>query len=242
MSRQVVLDTETTGLDPAKGHRIIEIGCLELSDRRPSGRRWHHYINPGRAIDPGAVEVHGITDDFVADKPPFAALADEFLDFIDGADLIIHNAAFDVGFLDAELAGLGRRCRSVTELCGVVDTLAMARKAYPGQRNTLDALCRRLGVDNSSRQLHGALLDAQLLAEVYLIMTAGQDSLDLAMAPSAEALPAAMQSTAAPAVVLRADRAELAAHEALLDALDEACAEGSVWRRDRSAATAGGRA
>lgn len=230
MSRLVVLDTETTGLDPAQGHRIIEIGCIELAERRPSGRQLHRYINPERHIDLGAAQVHGINDEFVADKPVFAAIADEFLDFIDGAELIIHNAAFDVGFLDAELARLQARCKSVSEICAVTDTLAMARKLYPGQRNTLDALCKRLAVDNSSRQLHGALLDAQLLAEVYVGMTSGQVSLDLAATPASKPTPAFAQVTGN-GMVLEATADELAAHATWLDDLDKACKQGSVWRR-----------
>lgn len=234
MSRLVVLDTETTGLDASQGHRIIELGCIELERRRPSGRTLHRYINPQRRVDLGAAEVHGITDEFLADKPVFGAVVDEFLDFVDGAELIIHNAAFDVGFLDAELARLSVRCKSVRELCQVTDTLEMARRLYPGQRNTLDALCRRLGVDNSSRQLHGALLDAQLLAEVYLAMTSGQVSLELAVAPARTPSPVAAGSSA-PRRVLQASADELAAHEAWLDDLDKVCSGGSVWRRLDSA-------
>ncbi len=208
MSRLIVLDTETTGLDPAQGHRIIEIGCVELCERRPSGRQLHRYINPERRIDIGAAEVHGLSDDFVADKPVFAAIVDEFLDFVDGAELIIHNAAFDIGFLDAELARLSVRCKTMAEICSVIDTLPMARKLYPGQRNTLDALCKRLGVDNSSRQLHGALLDAQLLAEVYVGMTSGQTSMKLAPTPSRKTLPTLTDDTPCARVILQANADE----------------------------------
>ena len=236
MSRLVVLDTETTGLDVAQGHRIIELGCIELVGRRPSGRTLHHYINPQRRVDVGAAEVHGLTDEDLADKPVFAAIADSFLDFVDGAELIIHNAAFDVGFLDAELARLSARCKSVQEICSVTDTLKMARRLYPGQRNTLDALCRRLGVDNSSRQLHGALLDAQLLTEVYLAMTSGQVSLELASVPQRQPVPALSTGVSAKRLVLRADTEELAAHAAWLDDLDKVCEKGSVWRRNEAAA------
>lgn len=232
MSRLIVLDTETTGLEVHQGHRVVELGCVELSARRPSGRQLHRYFNPGRAVDPEAMRVHGLTDEFLAAQPPFAAAAQEFLDFVAGAELIIHNAAFDVGFLDAELARLDPPVGGLAQLCRVTDTLAMARRLYPGQRNTLDALCRRLGVDNSSRQLHGALLDAQLLAEVYLGMTAGQVSLDLAPAPPPASVPGRDATQAlAPGIVLRPDAQELAAHEAWLDALDAEGGAGSLWRR-----------
>lgn len=231
MSRLVVLDTETTGLDASQGHRIIEIGCIELCERRPSGRQLHRYVNPERKIDLGAAEVHGINDEFVADKPLFATIADEFLDFVDGAELIIHNAAFDIGFLDAELARLSVRCKTIGEICSVTDTLVMARKLYPGQRNTLDALCKRLGIDNSSRQLHGALLDAQLLAEVYVGMTSGQISMKLAVTPSRKRMSTFAGDASAKRVVMQANTDELAAHDAWLDDLDKACNKGSVWRR-----------
>lgn len=231
MSRLIVLDTETTGLDPVQGHRIVEIGCVELCERRPSGRQLHRYINPERRIDLGAASVHGLSDEFVADKPVFAAIVDEFLDFVDGAELIIHNATFDIGFLDAELARLSVRCKTMADICSVTDTLAMARKLYPGQRNTLDALCKRLGIDNSSRQLHGALLDAQLLAEVYVGMTSGQASMNLAVTPSRKAASAFAGDSPAARVVLQANADEQAAHNTWLDDLDKACKKGSVWRR-----------
>ena len=177
--RQVVLDTETTGLEWQKGNRVVEIGCVELVERRPTGRTFHAYLNPDREFEPGAQEVTGLTREFLADKPRFADVADEFLAFIDGAELIIHNAAFDIGFLDAELGrleGLGK----IRERCAVEDTLLMARQRFPGQRNSLDALCKRLGVDNSQRQLHGALLDAQLLLDVYIALTSGQGEIGFA--------------------------------------------------------------
>src|SRR5690606_1903210 len=180
--RQVVLDTETTGLEVSKGHRVIEIGCVELVERRPTGRHFHRYLNPQRDIDAGAAEVTGLTREFLDDKPLFEHIVDEFLDFVTGAELIIHNAAFDVGFLDAELQRVGARVRSLAECTRITDTLALARERFPGKRNTLDALCNRLGIDNTHRTLHGALLDAQLLAEVYLAMTAGQADLGLAAA------------------------------------------------------------
>ncbi len=220
--RQVVLDTETTGLSAEKGHRVVEIGCIELVERRPTGRRFQRYLNPQRPMDAGAIEVTGLTDDFLADKPRFEEIVDEFLAFIDGAELIIHNAAFDVGFLDAELARTGRGLRGIRETCGVVDSLQLARERYPGQRNSLDALCKRLQVDNAHRTLHGALLDAELLAEVYLGLTAGQGDLGL-VAPAAAATPVDRRaSTYGPAAptgrprVRRATAPELARHEARL--------------------------
>ena len=175
--RQVVLDTETTGLSVDKGHRVVEIGCIELIERRPTGRTFQRYLNPERLMDRGAQEVTGLTDEFLSDKSRFADVADEFVTFVRGAELIIHNAAFDVGFLNGELARLGRTYPALNEMCPVVDSLALARERYPGQRNSLDALCKRLAVDNGHRTLHGALLDAQLLMDVYLNLTAGQGDL-----------------------------------------------------------------
>lgn len=232
--RQIVLDTETTGLEVRQGHRLIEIACVELVERRPTGRHWQTYLNPQRAIDEGARQVTGIEDEFLLDKPFFADVVEDFLAFIDDAELIIHNASFDVGFLDAELARLGTQLGCIADRCRVVDTLAMARERYPGQRNSLDALCKRLGVDNSARDLHGGLIDAQLLADVYLAMTSGQVVLDLAFEGAAEETGAAVL---APVTlrrrprVLRADASEIAAHEQRLDALDKAAQGGSVWRR-----------
>lgn len=173
--RQIVLDTETTGLDPAQGHRIIEIGCVELVGRRRTSNDYHQYIKPDRKIDPGAMEVHGITNEFLEDKPYFDDIAAGFLSYIKGAELIIHNAPFDVGFVDNEFAKVGMK--KIAGQCSVTDTLVMARKLHPGQRNSLDALCGRYEIDNSSRQLHGALLDAEILADVYLAMTGGQVSM-----------------------------------------------------------------
>jgi DNA polymerase-3 subunit epsilon len=178
--RQIVLDTETTGLDHASGHRIIEIGCVELVNRRLTGRHYHQYINPERDIDAGAIEVHGITNEMLTDKPRFAQVANDFFDFISGAELVIHNAPFDLGFIDAEFALLRRKTPKISTICGVIDTLIMARQKHPGQRNSLDALCQRYYVDNSQRDLHGALLDAEILADVYLMMTGGQTALALA--------------------------------------------------------------
>jgi len=175
--RQIVLDTETTGLEPDMGHRIIEIGAVEVIDRKLTGQHFHKYINPEREIDDGAFEVHGISQTFLADKPVFVEIWEEFVDYVRGAELVIHNAPFDVSFLEYELRKIAGAPRNVTEICSVHDSLALARKKHPGQKNNLDALCRRYEVDNSQRQLHGALLDAEILADVYLLMTGGQTSL-----------------------------------------------------------------
>ena len=175
--RQIILDTETTGLEWRKGNRVVEIGCVEYLERRPSGHNFHRYIRPDCEFESGAQEVTGLTLDFLADKPPFEEIVEEFLAYIDGAELIIHNAAFDLGFLDYELSRLGEPLGKVTDRCRVLDTLALAREKYPGQRNSLDALCKRLGVDNSHRQLHGALLDAQILGDVYIALTSGQEEI-----------------------------------------------------------------
>ncbi|WP_374601676.1 DNA polymerase III subunit epsilon [Arenimonas sp.] len=215
--RQIVLDTETTGLSWEKGNRVVEIGCIELVERRPSGRHFHRYFNPGREMEAGAQEVTGLTLEFLRDKPRFETAVDEFIDFIRGAELIIHNASFDVGFLDYELSLAGKHFGRITDHAGVLDTLAMARERYPGQRNSLDALCRRLGVDNGHRKLHGALLDAELLAEVYLGMTSGQGDLGLAASGEAEAAAAAatttrLASVSVARIVRRASAAEESAH------------------------------
>jgi DNA polymerase-3 subunit epsilon len=228
--RQVILDTETTGLDPAGGHRIIEIGCLELVNRRQTGRNFHKYVNPGRGSDQGALDVHGITEEFLADKPKFAEVVDDLLEFVKGAEIVIHNAPFDVAFLDAEMARLdrgafGAHCERIT------DSLKIAREIHPGKRNSLNALCERYGVSNAHRTLHGALLDAQLLAEVFLAMTRGQDSLviELAAQPgSAAGDGGAIDASAL--IVLAADDEERAAHDAYLDGLDKEAKGGSVWR------------
>ena len=233
MSRIIVLDTETTGLEVTQGHRIIEIGCIELCERRRSGRTFHRYLNPERRVDAGALAVHGLDDAFLADKPRFAEIADELLGLIRGAELVIHNAAFDIGFLEAELARLNPPRGRVSEFASVLDTLALARERFPGQRNSLDALCKRLGVDNSARELHGALLDAELLTEVFISLTAGQTALNLDLddaRPVATPVVAGSPLTRRPRV-LRADAAELAAHQARLDALDHQCKARSLWRR-----------
>lgn len=232
--RQIVLDTETTGLDPNDGHRIIEVGCVEIVDRRCTNNVLHFYINPERDIDDGALEVHGISLDQLADKPVFAGIADALLDFIRGAELVIHNAPFDVGFLNAEFARLGDD--RIETHCGVLDTLVMARQKHPGQRVSLDALCKRYGVDNSGRELHGALLDARLLAEVYLVMTGGQVGLSLGGEASAEGVVTEqirrLPSDRTPLRVVRASDHELAAHQDKLDALARAAGDkGVLWRQ-----------
>lgn len=233
--RQIVLDTETTGLEHTQGHRVIEIGCVELVSRRPTGRTFHRYLRPDREVDPGALAVHGITSDFLATQPRFAEIADEFIGFVQGAELVIHNATFDVGFIDAELARIAGSVRSVTELCQVLDTLALARKMHPGQRNSLDALCKRYGVDNSRRDLHGALLDARILADVYLAMTGGQGALTLGTEPaSQEAAANAARRGERGRVhipVVRASEQELAAHEAVLGSIDKASGGRTVYRK-----------
>ena len=233
--RQIVLDTETTGLEVRQGHRLVEIACVELVERRLTGRYWQTYLNPERAMDDGASQVTGIRDEHLVDKPLFAEKADEFLAFVDGAELVIHNASFDVGFLDAELARLGEAYGRIGDRCSVLDTLAMARERYPGQRNSLDALCKRLGVDNSRRDLHGGLIDAQLLADVYLAMTSGQVAFDLGFEGAAEQRDAVVTAPIVLHVrprVLRASVDELSQHEGRLDALDKSSADGqSVWRR-----------
>ncbi len=237
--RQIVLDTETTGLEPREGHRIIEIGCVELVDRKLTGRTYHQYIQPERLIDPGAIEIHGITNEFLADKPVFADVVDDFVDFIRGAELVIHNAPFDVGFINHELKLCGAE-QSVDELCGVLDTLAMARRMHPGQKNTLDALCKRYDIDNSSRELHGALLDAEILADVYLAMTGGQVTLSLGESEDAGAGGQAaatirrLDANRPPLRVIAPDAEELAAHEACLDTLEKSSGGEVVWRRTQS--------
>jgi DNA polymerase-3 subunit epsilon len=232
--RQVVLDTETTGLEYEKGHRIIEIGCVELVNRRRTGNHFHRYINPEREIDPAAAEVHGITSDQLADKPVFEAVAESLLEFVDGAELIIHNADFDAGFLNHELHLMDCKQR-IEDRCAVIDSLALARQMHPGQRNSLDALCRRYYIDNSSRDLHGALLDAQLLADVYLAMTGGQGELGLDRDSSRQHAKTAgsrqIHRENLELVVRQATAAELRSHEQYLDLMDQACSEGSLWRR-----------
>jgi DNA polymerase III subunit epsilon len=232
--RKVILDTETTGLEWKKGNRVVEIGCVEMIERRPTGRTYQQYLHPDREFEPGAQEVTGLTLEFLADKPRFAEIADEFLAFIDGAELIIHNAAFDVGFLDSELSrlpGYG----TIRDRCSVQDSLEMARQRFPGQRNSLDALCKRLGVDNAHRHLHGALLDAQLLVDVYLALTAGQGEIGFAAPMTGEE-----PRTDASKLLLIADAAarprvapsgdDLVAHAARLEAIRKKTKSGQcVW-------------
>lgn len=228
--RQIVLDTETTGLSWDKGNRVVEIGCVELLERRPTGRTFHRYLNPECQFEAGAQEVTGLTLEFLADKPKFAEVVDDFLAFIQGAELVIHNAAFDLGFLDAELARCGAHLGCVRDRCGVEDSLELARQRFPGQRNSLDALCRRLGVDNAHRQLHGALLDAQLLAEVYLALTSGQGEIGFgAVAESVHADAVAFDAAVhAPRPRVALDAGDLAAHEARLAVLRKKAGR-AVW-------------
>jgi DNA polymerase III subunit epsilon len=229
--RQIFFDTETTGLSPDSGDRIIEIGCLEMVNRRLTGNDKHFYLNPERASSEDALKVHGLTDEFLADKPRFAEVADELLDYLAGAEIVIHNAAFDVGFLDAELKRVGRP-RIGGHVARITDSLLMARNQFPGKSNSLDALCKRLEVDNTSRSLHGALLDAGLLAEVYVRMTRGQDSLVIEVQDGAGGEPGVpaidLASFTIAAVTVSSE--ELAAHEAVLDALDKASGDQTLWR------------
>lgn len=235
--RQIVLDTETTGLEVTQGHRIIEIGCVEILDRKLTGNHYHQYVKPERAIDQGALEVHGISEEFLADKPVFARIADDFLEFIRGAELVIHNAPFDIGFIDAELKLWNLQHQSVLEICQVTDSLQLARNKHPGQRNSLDALCQRYEVDNSNRTLHGALLDAEILADVYLLMTGGQTSLGLS--PEAESSNTSasgsgqirrLSSERKRLKVVSPSTAELERHEERLSALEGSAEAGVVWR------------
>ena len=229
--RQIILDTETTGLDPKLGHRVIELAAVELVDRRLTGIHFHRYINPERASDEGALQVHGLSEEFLRDKPKFSEIVNEFLDFVNGAELIIHNAPFDTAFLNREFDLLD--FKPITEYCAnIIDTLAMARDLHPGKKNSLDALCERYHIDNSTRTLHGALLDANLLAEVYLAMTRGQESLIMDIAPTPQAA-AAMRYTAGTweLIVIAASTDELAEHEMQLADIDKASNGACVWRR-----------
>jgi DNA polymerase-3 subunit epsilon len=222
--RQIVLDTETTGLDPRQGHRIIEIGALEMVDRQLTGKQFHVYINPEREIEQGALEVHGITEEFLRDKPRFAEISDDLLAFVDGAELVIHNAPFDIGFIDNELSLSGHEHSSITEVSTVLDSLELARDLRPGQRNNLDALCKFYDVDNSSRTLHGALLDAEILTDVYLAMTGGQVDLGLSLespGPSIEEDVEALHSGHPELIVLKASAQELVLHQARLDDIEK---------------------
>jgi DNA polymerase III subunit epsilon len=234
--RQIILDTETTGLEPEQGHRIIEIGCVELMNRRKSGRSFHRYLRPDREVDRGAIQVHGLTNEFLAQQPRFADVVEELLEFISGAELIIHNAAFDLAFLDAEFKRLPGPARQIRSLCSVIDTLPMARQMHPGQRNSLDALCKRYSIDNSHRELHGALLDAQILLEVYLAMTGGQTALILGedKAGGADVAFEAVAAIIRPRgllKVLRATDEELVAHERMLTVIDKSSGGKTIWKQ-----------
>jgi DNA polymerase III subunit epsilon len=232
--RQIVLDTETTGLDPQQGHRIIEVGCVELLNRKHTGRHLHLYINPEREVEAGALAVHGITNEFLADKPLFATIADTLLDFVKDAELVIHNAPFDVGFLNHELKLLKRGHAPITDYCSVLDTLALARKKHPGQKNNLDALCKRYEVDNSDRELHGALKDAEILADVYLAMTGGQSALSLGYDSQPETTATSIEITKLsgsrpPLKVIQASANELAAHQERLQQIHKASGDKCLW-------------
>ena len=237
MTRQIFLDTETTGLEAAQGHRVIEIACVEMVNRRLTKRNFHSYLNPEREIDPGAQQVHGISIDFLADKPKFSAIAAEFLDYIADAELVIHNASFDVGFLNAELARVKRPPIEVVngrdDKRLITDTWKMAREQYPGKKNSLNALCERFEIDNSARTLHGALLDAALLADVYLALTRGQDSLDIGLGtPGGSAAKRAAKVATVRPPNLRVQRAnpdEIAGHEAMVESLQKASGGKAVW-------------
>lgn len=233
--RQIVLDTETTGIDPKEGHRIIEIGCVEVIGRKLTGNHFHVYINPQREIEQEAIEVHGITNEFLADKPLFADVAHDFIEFIRGAQLVIHNAPFDVGFMDHEFAmHAGSRGTVTSEICSVLDSLVLARQMHPGQKNNLDALCRRYGIDNSHRELHGALLDAEILADVYLLMTGGQTKLNLAGNSANDGDEMAVRRIARNGnklKVIKASADELVQHEARLDIVEKAGGQ-CLWRQE----------
>ena len=236
--RQIVLDTETTGLDPQQGHRVIEIGCVEIENRRLTGRHFHCYLNPDREIDDGAVQVHGITSEFLSDKPRFKQVVSDFIDFVRGAELVIHNAPFDIGFLNHEIQLLQSELGTIDEMCSVIDTLVMARKKHPGQRNSLDALCKRYEVDNSQRELHGALLDAEILADVYLLMTGGQTTLQLASeetGQSDQGLARKRDLSRGPLVVVAPSQEALAAHEQFLARINKQSNDQCVWTREKAA-------
>ena len=228
--KQIVLDTETTGLEPTQGHRIIEVACIELASRRLTAHQFHRYLNPDRESDDAALAIHGLTREFLSDKPRFADIADEFIAHVEGAELLIHNAAFDVGFLNAELERAGKP--AIETFCTVTDTLMHARELHPGKRNSLDALCERYGVDNSSRTLHGALLDVQLLGEVWIAMTRGQDSLDITMSGGARGADAAHAfERPARLLVIQPTPEELRVHAEMLERLDKEAKGKCVWKQ-----------
>jgi DNA polymerase-3 subunit epsilon len=236
--RKVILDTETTGLDFRAGDRIVEIGCVEVRGRQLTGQRFHAYLNPDREVPQGAIEIHGLTNEFLADKPKFAEIVTDFVGFIRGAELVIHNAAFDVGFLDNELGLL--QMESIGQLCsGVIDTLRMARELRPGKKNNLNALCAEFGVDNSGRQVHGALLDAELLAEVYLAMTRGQNTLDIPFDAPVLHHASGAPRLRPPLVVLQASADELAEHARVLDEIASEARGKCLWRDLESAQASG---
>lgn len=234
--RQIVLDTETTGLETSQGHRIIEIGCVELFNRRLTGRHYHQYINPEREVDAGAFQVHGISNEMLADKPKFAQIADEFIAFVGDADLIIHNAAFDTGFINAEFSRLNPKVDYIETRCKIIDTLLLARAKHPGQKNNLDALCKRYGVDNSQRDLHGALLDAEILADVYLLMTGGQTDLSLGGSQSNKeegsegaAEIRRLSSSRKPLPIIMATDDELVLHQQKLVSINKSSGDNCIW-------------
>ena len=232
--RQIVLDTETTGLEPSQGHRIIEIGCVELVNRRPTGNHYHQYLQPDREIDEGAIEVHGITNEFLEDMPRFADVAEDFLAFIRGAELVIHNAPFDVGFINHELTRLGQGHEPLDRICRILDTLTLARQMHPGQRNSLDALCKRYTIDNTQREKHGALLDAEILADVYLAMTGGQTSLSLGSTSESQSQKQntgirRLQADRQKLRVIPAGPQELDLHQQRLQAIDKASDGACIW-------------
>ncbi len=228
--RQLVLDTETTGIDPKQGHRIIEIGCVELINRRFTGNNYHVYINPDRIVEQEAIDVHGITNEFLADKPKYHQIAEDFFNYIKGAELVIHNAAFDVGFMDHEFKMLDRQWPGTAEHCEILDTLEMARKKHPGQRATLDALCKRYGINNSHRTLHGALLDAEILADVYLLMSGGQIKFNLSTGAGNTDNSIRRLAADRPRLkVVKASTEQLDAHEQRLDIVAKGGGE-VIWR------------
>ena len=237
--RQIVLDTETTGLETSQGHRIIEIGCVELFNRRLTGRHYHQYINPEREVDAGAFQVHGISNEMLADKPVFAQIAQDFIAFVGDSDLIIHNAAFDVGFINAEFSRLLPKPNYIETSCSIIDTLLMARAKHPGQKNNLDALCKRYGVDNSQRDLHGALLDAEILADVYLLMTGGQTALSLGgnqsnSKDSGDIVSEIRRLSAArkPLAIIPASADELEVHGQKLANIDKSSGGNCIWLKE----------
>lgn len=233
MQRQIILDTETTGINPKEGHKLIEIGCVEMVNRKFTGKTYHQYINPERVVEDEAIAVHGITNDFLVDKPVFSEVADAFCQFVAGAELIIHNAPFDLGFLDHELTLIGSSFGKIEDHCSVIDTLVMARQMHPGGRNSLDALCRRYGIDNSHRELHGALLDSEILADVYLLMTGGQKGLDLEGGSEKDHDKVNASFAISPDLilpVLQANHEEQSNHNSYIDFLNKKSSGNSVFK------------